>query len=248
MNDKPTIFLIGTNHFANHDNGDLFQLKTDNILAKKRQQEIHEVIECLKTFRPTKVALEWPKEHQATFTQQYISYRNDNFQLMRNECYQIGFRLAKEMGHEEIFAVDWNHDLEGVPNLGTWTKENKSTLFEEIVATGQQQAVTSDNYFNHHPIKKFLLWLNSEKNIQGTQEIYMKLALVGTEDDPVGAKWTAHYWHYRNMLIYKNIMELATSSEDRIFVLYGAGHLPLLLQFFKESRLCNVEVASDYLA
>lgn len=59
--------------------------------------------------------------------------------------------------------------------------------------------------------------------------------------------WTAKYWYYRNMLIYKNLVSLIDSNEERIFVLYGAGHLHLLLQFLKESGLFDVKVASDYL-
>jgi hypothetical protein len=106
---------------------------------------------------------------------------------MQNESQQIGFRLAKAMGHNEIFTVDWNHDIEGVPNLGTWTNENKSTLFDEITTTVQQQMKETDMYFKTHTIREFLLWLNNEENIQDTQETYAKIALVGTEDDPAGA-------------------------------------------------------------
>ncbi|TWT26036.1 DUF5694 domain-containing protein [Planomicrobium sp. CPCC 101110] len=50
------------------------------------------------------------------------------------------------------------------------------------------------------------------------------------------------------LLIYKNIIELATSPNDRIIVLYGAGHLPLLIQFMQDSGLVNVEVAGNYLS
>jgi hypothetical protein len=49
------------------------------------------------------------------------------------------------------------------------------------------------------------------------------------------------------MLIYKNLVSLIDSNEERMFVLYGAGHLHLLLQFLIESGLFDVKVASDYL-
>ncbi len=75
----------------------------------------------------------------------------------------------------------------------------------------------------------------------------MKIALIGEGADPAGAKWTSQYWYYRNMIIYKNIIELAASQAERIFVLYGSGHLHLLIQFLKESGLVQVEVAEDYL-
>ena len=75
----------------------------------------------------------------------------------------------------------------------------------------------------------------------------MNLALIGSDSNPIGAMWTTKYWYYRNMLIYKNLVSLINSNEERIFVLYGAGHLYLLLHFLKESGLFNVELAGDYL-
>jgi hypothetical protein len=244
---KPTIFLLGTKHFSNNDNDNLFQVQTENIFTEKRQQELQEVIGCIQKFQPTKIALEFSKEYQPLANQQYESYRNGEFSLVQNECYHIGFRLAEAMGHNHLFGVDWNHDVEGVRDIGLWANENKSAIFDEVTASLRQQVVDFDAYFKNHTVREFLLWLNNEENMQYTQETYAKIALVGTEDDPAGAQWTAHYWHYRNILIYKNIMELVTSKDDRIFVLYGAGHLPLLLQFLRESQLCNVELASDYL-
>ena len=75
----------------------------------------------------------------------------------------------------------------------------------------------------------------------------MKLALIGDENTAAGAMWTSQYWYYRNMVIYKNIVELAESGEERIFVLYGAGHLHLLIQFLQECGRFKVERATDYL-
>lgn len=92
-----------------------------------------------------------------------------------------------------------------------------------------------------------MLWLNREDNVSEDHKIYMKLALLGDDSNPIGTKWTAYYWYYRNLLIYRNLINLIESDEERIFVLYGSGHLHLLLQFLRESGLVNVEVAGDYL-
>ena len=77
--------------------------------------------------------------------------------------------------------------------------------------------------------------------------MYMKIALIGGTSSRDGAAWTAKYWYYRNMLIYKNLVNLIDSNDERIFVMYGAGHLYLLLQFLRDSKLFEVKVASDYL-
>ncbi|MFD1030608.1 hypothetical protein [Metaplanococcus flavidus] len=61
---KPTILVLGTHHFSAKDNGDLFKPEKDNMLSKIRQEEIQDVINCLKKFQPTKVALEVVKKNE----------------------------------------------------------------------------------------------------------------------------------------------------------------------------------------
>lgn len=243
----PTIFILGTDHFENPNNGDLFMTQTKGILTEKRQKEAKEVIDCLKEFQPTKVALEELITNQSKLNQDYLSYLNGDFKLTSDERHQIGFQLAKNMKHKELFAVDWNDNIEGIPDLGVWTDEHKSPIFDEVLNKGEQLFNKAGEYFKNHTILEFLLWLNDPENVKSNHEIYMKLALMGSKNNPVGSMWTAQYWYYRNMVIYKNLVELVTSSDDRIFVLYGTGHLHLLNQFLQESGRFKVEVAKNYL-
>lgn len=248
MNGKPTVLILGSSHLANPENGDLFKVKTDNILGETRQQELQDLTHALQGFKPTKVALEVLAEHTKELNEEYHAYANGGFELTASEHHQIGFRLAKEAGLSEVSAVDWNGDVEGIPDISVWASKNRSDQFSRILKEGQTMAEESEAYLKSHTLTEFLLWLNHPDNIRKNQEFYMKMALIGDEKNPVGAMWTAQYWYYRNLLIYKNIIALATSHSDRIFVLYGAGHLHLLIQFLRESGLVNVEVASDYLA
>ncbi|MTD31167.1 DUF5694 domain-containing protein [Planomicrobium sp. YIM 101495] len=247
MNGKPTVLILGSSHLANPENGDLFKVETDNVLGETRQQEIQNLIHVLQDFKPTKVALEVLAEYTKELNEEYDAYANGEFELTASEHHQIGFRLAKETGLSEVEAVDWNGDVEGIPDISVWASENGSNQLRQILKEGQTMAEQSEAYLKSHTLTEFLLWLNHPDNIRKNQEFYMKMALVGDEENPAGTMWTAQYWYYRNLLIYKNIIALAASSSDRIFVLYGAGHLHLLIQFLRESGLVNVEVASDYL-
>ncbi|WP_158541085.1 DUF5694 domain-containing protein [Sporosarcina sp. BI001-red] len=49
--------------------------------------------------------------------EEYQEYFKDNFVLTSKEVHQIGFRLAKESGLNEVFAVDWDKDVPGVTDL-----------------------------------------------------------------------------------------------------------------------------------
>lgn len=221
---------------------------TDDVLAEKRQQEIKELIEALKGFKPTKVALEVLTTGKDRLNRDYRHYLADDFNLSPSEHHQIGFRLAKATGLTEVAAIDWNENIEGIPDLGTWAEENSSLLFNEVLEDLRNMTVEAESFLEQHTLKEYLLWLNQPDNVKRNQKSYMKMALLGDQENPVGAIWTAKYWYYRNLLIYKNIMEMATSSTERIFVLYGAGHLHLLIHFLQDSGLVNVEVAQHYLS
>ncbi|MCP3028700.1 DUF5694 domain-containing protein [Halobacillus sp. A5] len=247
MNRKPTILVLGTDHLDNPNNGDMFMTQTEDIHSEHRQREIKQVIDCLKEFRPTKVALEVLTENQSKLNADYMSFLNGEFKLTSNERHQIGFQLAKNMNHKELFAVDWNDSIEGVPDLECWAGKNNSAIFSEVIEKGKKITLESEDYFKNHTMQEFLLWLNDKENMKANHEIYTKLALMGSKSNPVGSMWTAQYWYYRNMIVYKNLVELITSKDDNILVLYGAGHLYLLNQFLKESNIFIVETVQDYL-
>src|SRR3954469_20066483 len=54
---RAEVLVLGTYHMANPGH-DIFNMKADDVLAPKRQAEIAELIEVLKRFNPTKIAIE----------------------------------------------------------------------------------------------------------------------------------------------------------------------------------------------
>src|SRR5580698_10721136 len=54
---RPEILVLGTYHMANPGR-DVYNMQADDVLSPKRQQEIAELLEVLKKFRPTKIAIE----------------------------------------------------------------------------------------------------------------------------------------------------------------------------------------------
>ncbi|WP_237718778.1 DUF5694 domain-containing protein, partial [Alkalibacillus haloalkaliphilus] len=244
---KPTILVLGTDHFSNSDNGDLSMTQTEGILNGKRQEEIKHLIECLKRFQPTKVALEVSTDKRDNLNKAYRYFLNDDFQLTSNEVHQIGFRLAKESGLSELDAVDWNENLEGMPNLEAWATENESNIFKDVKEEVEKITRENEELYRNQTITDYLLHLNSLEMTKANHEVYMSLALMGSVEHPVGATWTAQYWYYRNMVIYKRLVDLIDSEHERVFVLYGAGHLHLLTQFLQESGRFKIETAEQYL-
>ena len=96
-------------------------------------------------------------------------------------------------------------------------------------------------------VRDLLCWLNSPEQEAANHRVYLgTLALTGSPTDPVGVAWLAG-WYRRNLIIFTNLVRLAASPHDRVFAIYGAGHVPLLRQFAQLSGLFRVEDAVDCL-
>ena len=67
------------------------------------------------------------------------------------------------------------------------------------------------------------------------------------ENNQFGADFTTGWWFNRNLRIFRNIQRLNTTAEDRILVIYGAGHMNLLNIFFESSPEYELLQVSDYL-
>jgi len=105
----PEILVLGTYHMSNPGR-DIYNMKADDVLSPKRQQEIAQLIEVLKRFRPTKIAIEADVGSQRV-EQQYSDYLAGKYTLSRDETNQVGYRLAKELGHHAVYPVDDEGDF-----------------------------------------------------------------------------------------------------------------------------------------
>ena len=81
---KPTIMILGSEHLAN-PGMDSFNKKMDDVLAPKRQREIEQLVEQLKAFNPTKIALEIDFSRNAEINAVYQGYLEGTYELKRNE-------------------------------------------------------------------------------------------------------------------------------------------------------------------
>ena len=103
---RPQLMLLGSFHFSN-PGLDTYKPKHEiNILSEKRQAELEAMITRLTEYAPTKIAIEYKRTHQAKADSQYQAYLTGAAELSTNEIQQIGFRLAKRLGHERVWCVD----------------------------------------------------------------------------------------------------------------------------------------------
>ena len=206
----------------NNPGHDVFNSQVDDVLAPKRQAEIARVIDVLKKFNPTKIAVE-RDVYDRNFAKRYDEYLAGKYELTRNEIDQLGLRLAKELGHKTVYAVDVDGDFpwQRFVNYakGSGRAKDLDALTGEIGAMVKAQ----NDFLKSHTILETLLFTNSDEKVAQDIGYYFREAAIGEPGDWAGADLVAD-WFRRNIRIYANVAQLATPGE-RVLVIYGSGHL-----------------------
>lgn len=239
---KPVVMILGAYHMSNPGR-DLGNVKADDVRAEKRQKEIAEVIAALKKFRPTRVAVEIP---DAKYVERYAQYLDGKYELAPNEVDQIGFRLAREMGLKRVSTIDWQGNFDFDKVLASAKRNNQQAIAESFMATGKREADRQSALLKTETILGVFRYLNDENRIDEWHRFYLNLIRVGAGQDYAGTDLLRD-WYERNLKIYTNIARLADRSDERVFVVIGAGHLKLLQQFVRDSGEFELEQASRYL-
>ena len=233
---KPTIMILGSTHLAN-DGLDVYNTKMDDIRAPKRQHEIEQLVEQLKEFKPTKIALERDeKMHSAGTQTEYQGYLKGTYELKRGEGDQIGFRLAKQMGHPKLYCVDYRIDyrkddpfipwgefnLDLINYIGFAKAHNQEHLLpppptREGKVTQDERGVTWIEPEKYISIIDMYIQNNDPESIRKDHQEYLRfIARVGLGDQYPGANWVAHSWYARNLKISVNLTRITESADERI--------------------------------
>lgn len=225
---RAEVLVLGVYHMANPEH-DIFNMHADDVLSPKRQQEIAELAAVLRKFKPTKIAVEADYGRDVV-PKRYAEYLAGTQPLSRNEVEQIGFRLAKDLGHTAIYPVDadgdfpWQRVIDYAKATGQSAKLDatmRDTWGEMVKAQGE--------YLKTHTVLETLLYMNSDARVAQDVAPYYLLARYGEPGDYAGPDLLAE-WYRRNIRIYNNTMKLVATPEDRVLVIFGAGHLGWLRQ------------------
>jgi hypothetical protein len=224
---RPEILVLGTYHMANPGR-DIHNMQADDVLSPARQRDVAQLIDVLKRFRPTKIAVE---AHVASrrVQQQYADYRAGRYELSRNEVDQIGYRLAKELGHETIYAVDEDGDFPYY-RVRNYAKANGlEEKFNALQASTGARVKAQGDFLRTHTVLETLEYMNSDSTVASNVASYYAFVPFGEPYEYAGPDLVAR-WFERNIRIYRNIVALITSPDDRVLVIYGSGHLGWLRQ------------------
>ncbi len=230
---KPEIFILGSFHMS----------EVEGLETNRRQQEIQELVSKVKEFQPTKIAVEMEPKDSATSDEQFKNFQQCSFSLPINEIYQLGFRLARELGHKKIYPTDWmDHADMSVGEVQNWAEKNQPELLKEIFNSIEEYPKLTDD----KSILDYYKELNERELLDSIHKIHLNLARIGEVDNYIGINWV-NWWYKRNLIMFSNLSRLIESNEDRILFIVGLGHSTILSQFLKESELFKVRDPLEYL-
>lgn len=239
---KYKVLVLGSSHFDGSSNSSDWKEKKElNMLSPEKQAEIAGVVKALEQFKPTKICIEWPPAQDSIFNQRYSNYLAGKWDLKAGEYYQIGFRLAKAMGHSRVYCIDNRpKQPESLLEIEDWDKY----VAEAGGGAEMKRYGALNERFNHYidslkyklPLKDYLLFINSDAVRKEYKRLWFTgLVHVGNESTYAGADLTGN-WYQRNTRIFSNVKKLCTAPEERVLIIYGNSHSFILEEAFKASQ------------
>lgn len=244
--EKVKVILLGTYHFNNPGN-DMIKQKDRNILSKENQQDLEEITNKIKAsaYKPDQIFVESNFNKKNELNANYQSYLKDQYHKFTDtvknvrlkkyysegETFQLGYRLAKKLEHQELYPIDSLIEM----RFDILLKEVNSnpTLKEEF---SKFNASLSDNCLEKSSLSDIFLCINQKSNLDKNIGFYISFAnKVMVNKDYFGSNLVTD-WYKRNLIMYANIQNQLKPYTKTILVLVGSGHAAVLRQFFEVDK------------
>lgn len=226
------LLVLGTFHFKDAGLDSYKPLHEVDILSAKRQQEVEDLLELLAAFAPTRIAVEMDRTRQQVLDERYTAYLAGEFELTSNEIYQLGFRLGERLGHERLYAVDADgRQYEPRVDSADFAREHGQAWTLEHPWHERYTSLYrwEDEQKLHSSLRDFLLYLNSPERVRlGHGHYFAGGFRAATADAYPGADNLSGWWYNRNLRIFANVLQLAREPDDRLLLIIGAGHVPII--------------------
>ncbi|WP_172281217.1 DUF5694 domain-containing protein [Chryseobacterium sp. LAM-KRS1] len=233
---KTKVLVVGSFHF-DYPNLDAHKIKKQDqidVLSPKTSKEVTDLVNYIKKFRPTKIAIEASPEWNAN--QKLKEYNEGKHHDKRDERYQLAMRIASELKINELFSVDASSVLE---DLMEKFGKTDSLYFKKLTEgydykSDDPISQNFTDFYNHSEAKNFsslmntFQYLNSKEYHEYGYGAYLSGDFKLRDYD--GADILAMNWYSRNLRIFRNIQNIPHQSDDRILVIVGNGHAAVLRQ------------------
>jgi hypothetical protein len=238
------VMVLGVFHFEN-PNADYAKFQGTDVLTATRQREIEAVVHQLARFRPTKIALERVPAEADSINADYRRYLTGGFTLTRNEIHQLGFRLAAQLHHTQLYPVDFPLPLP-IDSVLAYAKHHDTAFVIRFQSTIAHVVQLLDRMQREEAIAANLRFMNDPANILRAHQPYADMATVGAgQGGYLGARVVGQ-WYERNLRIFANLAAIAQPG-DRILLIIGMGYTPILRELVRSHAGMQLVEPLEYL-
>lgn len=222
------VMVLGTYHFGNPA-ADLHNVQADDVLLPHRQAELEAVSRALSRFRPTLVAVESPADDlPGRALPRYDDVVAGRIELRRNEIDQIGFRLARRLGHAHVIGIDAAGDFPFEALQAYAEAQGRGAELQRSIDDLGARTKAFEVRARGTTLAAQLRLLNEPRRIRDDHAWYVEALRYGIGPVQPGAALLAA-WTARNIAICARLVQ-SVRPGDRVVVVYGAGHSFLLRQ------------------
>lgn len=224
------IAIVGTFHFP--DRFDIF--------SEKVQKEIEAFVEKMAKWRPDAVAIELPmreqekieafyrgfSEEDTVFPRSYgtlVTFGHESELTTLNEAVQVGFRLAKKLGHSKVYGID--EDMELSDELAATVSDAVEKPFAALMQYQEDVYECSEK-----TVSALYRIHNDPQFLALDHAMYLSINAVN-KGDYEGARFAAQ-WYERNLKIFSNLQNLC-ADKARVLVLIGSSHAAILKELVR---------------
>jgi hypothetical protein len=236
------VMLLGTYHFAG-SRTDAIHTPAEDVLTERRQAELDDLVHRLAAWMPDQVAVEWPASFADSTQARFGRYVASGGTRSRNEVEQIGFRLARRLGHRTVFPID-HHMPIGNDSLDVLLERRPDLQgrLDRLMLSLQAEADSVVAVRRETGVVAHLRDINSEDQLRRGNSLAMFGAfLAAGEGTNLGGPQLLARWYERNIVIAHNLTRIASPETRRIVVVIGAGHVPPLRNILHEApQFCPV--------
>lgn len=220
------VMIVGAYHMGNPGR-DVNNAKVDSVLTAEKQKQLVEAVNRLAKFKPNKIAVEMIADRGDMTTTDFDKFTPASLTTDANEIAQIAYRLANQLGHKVVYAIDEQSktiDYFPYDKVEEFAKANNQ---ENLLAPGRAWGarITADfeKAQKSSTVQQLLLNINApQRAMEEMNEFYYPLLAIANEKSQPGAELNSG-WYQRNAKIFAKL-NLVAKPGDKILVLYGAGH------------------------
>lgn len=238
------VLMMGVFHFANPGR-DMVKSAVVNVMARDNQEYLGGLATRLAAFRPTEVLLECDPADQVTFQKRFDDYRRGRFTLTSNEIYQVGFRVAKAAGIDNVTCFDEGSVGWDAEPMFDYMKKNDPAMQASLEATYKSLSERENHDQSTLTLPQLLQGYNSAARDRENKDLYLRTNAVDAGGSFAGADASASWWH-RNFRMYANVQKAAAPGH-RVLVVAGAGHTAILKDLLAIDSQRQSEDVIDYL-